>query len=134
MKNVSPPPEIAKLPLFRQLSAEETAKVLRYGRRVTFPQGWPLISEGTPGDAAYILLEGQLTVWLGRELVATLDPGTIVGETSLQQDTLRAATVSAATPVLALRLSSRKFGRLVAKLPAFARAVDEAIAGRTTRD
>ncbi|WP_409494365.1 cyclic nucleotide-binding domain-containing protein [Amycolatopsis sp. cmx-11-12] len=132
MKESKVPAEIADLSFFQRFPAEEISRVLRHGRKVTLPQGWPLVAEGTPGDAAYILLEGQLGVWRGRELTTTLGPGSLIGEISLQQGTLRAATVSAATPVTVLRLSSRTFTRLVANSPAFARAVDEVIDNRTT--
>ncbi|UMP03323.1 Crp/Fnr family transcriptional regulator [Amycolatopsis sp. EV170708-02-1] len=131
VKEATIPTAIADLAFFRRFSAEEISRVLRYGRRVTLPQGWPLMSEGTPGDVAYILLEGQLAIWCGRELTATLEPGSLVGEISLQQGTLRAATVSAATPVTVLRLSTRTFTRLIANSPVFARTVDEIVAHRT---
>ncbi|MFD5247144.1 Crp/Fnr family transcriptional regulator [Amycolatopsis sp. NPDC058340] len=131
MKENEFPAGIAELPFFQRFPAEEVSRILRYGRKVTLPQGWPLISEGTPGDVAYILLEGQLAVWCGRDLTAALGPGSLVGEISLQQGTLRTATVSAATPVTVLRLSTRTFTRLIANSPVFARTVDEIVVHRT---
>ena len=36
---------------------------------------WPLIHEKTPADACYILLSGEVGVYVGREHIATLGAG-----------------------------------------------------------
>lgn len=60
--------------------------------RVSLPANWRLIHEQTPGDACYILLSGKVAVYSGREQVAELGPGDVVGEIAIRQGRLRSPT------------------------------------------
>ncbi|WP_245574157.1 Crp/Fnr family transcriptional regulator [Amycolatopsis nigrescens] len=132
-KDLGFPSYIADLSIFKTLTPAEIRQVLRAGRRVTLPSGWPLISEETPGDLAYIVLEGTVSVWLGRTDVAELGPGSIIGETALRESRLRTATVSAVTAVRVLRLDGAALAGLTQRLPTFASAVEAQIAARSSQ-
>lgn len=124
------PASIHAGPLADHLTSAELHKVARTGEQITVPEGWSLIWEQTPGDAAYVLLEGTVAVLLHGEDIATLGPGDIVGEAALRERRLRTATVSARTPLVALRLTHDDFQRLTEQVPAFRAAVDANVAER----
>lgn len=117
-------------PLAERLSESELKEIVRAGQQVTIPQGWSFIWENTPGDAAYLLLEGRVAVWYEREKVAELGPGDIVGEAALRQRSLRTATVSAIEPLVMLRFGADSFDQLIAHMPHFADVVDASVAAR----
>jgi CRP-like cAMP-binding protein len=116
-----------------RLSRAELRKVVRAGQRVTVPQGWSFIWEHTPGDAAYLLLDGRVAVWHERERIAELGPGDIVGEAALRRHQLRTATVSALEPLVMLRFGTDTFAELIDRMPRFAEAVDANVAERVKR-
>jgi len=50
-----------------------------------------VISQGGPGDAFYIVLEGQLDITVDFVVVNSLGPGTSFGEKALENDAPRSA-------------------------------------------
>ncbi len=109
---------------FDRFSQSDLQKVVRAADRVSLPANWPLIHEQTPGDACYILLAGKVAVFAGRERVAELGPGDVVGEVALRQGRLRSATVSTLEPVEMLRIEGADLERLLRELPALRQAID----------
>ena len=66
----------------------------------SFAAGEALVTEGDAGGAIHVLLEGDLEVRVGDQLVVTLrEPGSMVGETSVLLERPATATVVAATEV-----------------------------------
>ena len=53
---------IRRVPLFADLSAEETAELYRSSQRIDAKPGDLIIEEGTPGETLYIVLSGELEV------------------------------------------------------------------------
>src|SRR5579859_2651919 len=97
---------IASRGLFSALGGESTEKMLQLGRRRALAAGEVLFRQGDPGDAAYVVLEGTLEVWvdIGAERVrmAVLEPPQLVGEIAVFADQPRIATVSAPGEALVL--------------------------------
>lgn len=96
------------------------------GRLVTVPQGWSLMWERTPADKAYVILEGEVDIRVGDEIVARLGAGEVVGELAIVNRRLRAATVVAATPLRVLHFTRESVEQLYAGVPAFRAALDRA--------
>jgi CRP-like cAMP-binding protein len=74
-----------------------------------FGDGEDLLREGETGDHFFLLLEGSCSVLVagptgGSIPVASVGPGSVVGEMALLAGALRTATVRAATEVLAARI------------------------------
>ena len=86
--------------LSEDLSPQGIDFLLQYSRVVSFKQGTRLIIQDTPGRELYFLLKGSVDV-LKRERsglirrVATLWPGSVVGEVSILKDVPRTADVVA---------------------------------------
>ena len=101
------------------------------GQEVTVPERWSFIWENTPGDRAYLLLDGQASVLVGGEQIAELGPGDLVGEVALRSRRLRTAAVTATTPLTLLSFTKERFDDLYRRVPAFRDAVDTSVAART---
>src|ERR1700724_1754434 len=64
----------------------------------------PLIHEQPPSDACYILLSGEVGVYVGQDRIAVLGPGEVIGESMLRGGKLRSATVTTIGPAEVLRI------------------------------
>jgi CRP-like cAMP-binding protein len=80
-----------------------------------------IVREGSPGDAMYLLLEGEVRVRLmiaGKEtILTTLAAGEFFGEVALFDHGPRSADVIANKECLLLRVPAGAFQRLVAEAP-----------------
>jgi CRP-like cAMP-binding protein len=119
--------ELAQLPSLRGCARGDLEALASCGRVVTLPGDWAFVHEGTPADAAYVLLDGEANVLAGRTIIASLAPGAIIGEMAYLDGGQRHATVTTHGRVRALRLNYDALGDLLAKHPALKdvlRAVD----------
>jgi acetaldehyde dehydrogenase / alcohol dehydrogenase len=79
---------------------------------VRFDQGSCLMLEGSPGDACYVIVSGQVRAEVERPdfdtdgVVSVMGPGSVCGEFGLLDGSPRSASVYADTDVVALRLSA----------------------------
>jgi CRP-like cAMP-binding protein len=110
--------ELAQLPSLKECSKDDVRSLADTGRVVTLPDGWAFVQEGTPADAMYVLLEGNANVLSGRTVIATLDPGAILGEMAYIEGGQRKATVATAGRVRALRVDYDDLAKLVERRPA----------------
>jgi CRP-like cAMP-binding protein len=76
-----------------QLSDSDAAWLARAGSRVRLQPGTELIRQGTRIDAIYIILEGAMSVWTGGMKLADVGVGDIIGEMSMLDSSLTAASV-----------------------------------------
>jgi CRP/FNR family transcriptional regulator, cyclic AMP receptor protein len=80
-----------------------------------------IVKEGSPGDAMYLLLEGEVRVRLviaGKEVIlATLIAGEFFGEVALFDHGPRSADIVANTDCLLLKIGTGVFQRLIQELP-----------------
>jgi CRP-like cAMP-binding protein len=116
---------------FADLTDRDMREVCEAGQEVTVPERWSFIWEATPGDRAYLMLDGIASVRVGGEQIAELGPGDLVGEVALRDRRLRTAAVTAETPLTLLSFSKDVFDDLYARIPTFRDAVDTAVATRT---
>ncbi len=119
--------------LFGQLNDDDVEWMLTAGARRFVPAGGVLIEQGVPVDAVFILLEGNLAVWLKgkrgpeREL-ARLNAGEIVGEMSFVDARPPSATVKALEDSTVFALSKAILTRKLAADPSFAARFYRALA------
>lgn len=70
--------------------------------------------KGQRGETFFVILDGEATLQLTRGRSRTLRAGDYFGELALLDGEPRSATIVAKTPVLAMRLSRRRFHTLLA--------------------
>ena len=93
-------------------------------QRVGFDDGKTLFRQGDPGDAAYLIMDGEADVILegpaGPLTVATLGANDIVGEMAILSGAPRNATVRAKGRLTALKIAKEPFLRMVREFPSMA--------------
>src|ERR671918_518694 len=91
---------LEKVPLFSQLAPAELQRVVEATRERTYPKNSVILFEDDPGDALYVVAQGQVKVVLigedGREVIlSVLGEGEFFGEMALIDDEPRSAHVIA---------------------------------------
>jgi CRP/FNR family transcriptional regulator, cyclic AMP receptor protein len=117
---------IARLKELSGLSDKEIQQVAEAGRLVHLPESWSLILEGTPADAAYYILDGEVSVRRNKEEVATAGPGTFIGEAAIMNHALRSAQVVTKTNVTALNFTPDAGRKLTEEIPAIREQISTA--------
>jgi CRP-like cAMP-binding protein len=93
--------------------------------------GDPIVGEGTGGVAFFFILEGETSVTVGGEEVATLKRGDYVGELALlDPEGPRSATVTAKTDVVLAAMSTWQFRPFVLAHPEVAWTLLQRLARR----
>lgn len=113
---------------FDKFSDEELDSLLQAAHHISRTAPWPLIHEQTPSDACYILLNGEVGVYVGTERIAVLGPGEVIGESALRRGKLRSATVTTIGPTEVLRIEHDDLARLVNQIPALRKTMDATVA------
>jgi signal transduction histidine kinase len=125
---------LAAVPLFADLAPSELAGVRSVATEVELAPGDVLLTEGEPGDALYLVLEGELAVTkrsdAGERALATVGPGAVQGEIAVLGGGVRRATVRALTPVRVLRLGRDDLFDVIAREPGIVRSLVGTVAGR----
>lgn len=124
MSDDAPQPErLQQLQRLSDLSDSDLQKVVKAGRQVHLPADWSLMSEKTPSDKAYLIVDGQVSVRRGGEEVATLGPGDLIGEMSIVERKLRNASVVSTTELEVVHFTREAIEQLTKEVPAFGEAV-----------
>ena len=72
-----------------------------------------LFREGDKGDKMYVLLEGEIDVFLGDFVLETAEPGSLLGEMALIDDSPRTANAVAKRTSRLAEIDRRRFHFLV---------------------
>ncbi len=101
-----------RVPLFENLPEDFLKKMGQETAYVNFLPGDTVFYQGDVGDSLYILLSGQVKIWIANEagenqLVAERGEGALIGIRALLKNGNRSATVEAKTYVTCLRLSAK---------------------------
>ena len=97
---------------------------------LTVPTGHLLTDQGQTGREAFIIVDGSATVKRNGKKVATLGPGSVVGELSLLDHGPRTATVTADSDTTVLVIEQRHFLGVLESVPTLARKLLASLAGR----
>ncbi len=112
---------------FAKFSEADVARIVRAAHRTSTSGPWPLIREQTPSDACYILLSGEAGVYVGKDRIAVVGPGEVIGESSLRRGKLRNATVTTTGRADVLNISRDDLNRLLGEVPALRAMMDETV-------
>jgi CRP/FNR family transcriptional regulator, cyclic AMP receptor protein len=97
------------------------------------PRGTPLFAQGEPGDALYVVLDGQIEIRIDDVAAETVGPGGIVGELALIDQGPRSGSAVAITDARVVPIDERRFLYLVRHTPFFALNVMGVMADRLRR-
>jgi CRP/FNR family cyclic AMP-dependent transcriptional regulator len=115
---------------FAKFSDDDLNRIVRAAHRTSTSGPWPLIREQTPSDACYILLSGEAGVYVGRDRIAMVGPGEVIGESVLRRGKLRNATVTTTGKAEVLHIGRDDLNRLLDEIPALRETMDETVARR----
>jgi CRP-like cAMP-binding protein len=118
---------LREFPAFEKFSDNDLKRLVEASHRTTTSGPWPLIREQTPSDACYILLSGEVAVYVGQERVAVLGPGEVIGESALRQGKLRNATVTTTGKAAVLHIARDDLSRLLSEIPALRETMDATV-------
>jgi CRP-like cAMP-binding protein len=108
---------LANLLFFDGFSRDELERVAHLGRLLDFPAGTLVIDQGSVGQECYLIVAGAASVYMGRDFIAGLEAGSMVGEMALVDHRPRRATVVATTPLRVLAFDTRAFRTLLEEMP-----------------
>jgi CRP/FNR family cyclic AMP-dependent transcriptional regulator len=124
---------LAAVPLFSDLSSRHLKRIADLAEEVRFSAGDPIVQEGQPGGTFYVILEGEAKVTRKGRKLNELYPGDFFGEVSLLDGGPRTATVTAETPIVAIRLFRKEFAKLISADPEIALKIVAELASRIRR-
>lgn len=131
---------LRNIPLFAKIEPSKLKLLAFTSERLTFDPDESLCRQGDPGDAAYIIVDGEADVLVdtpgGPITVARVGKNDIVGEIAILCDVPRTATVTARTELTTLKISKDLFFQLVGQFPEMSIEIMRALASRlekTTR-
>lgn len=128
---------LATFPFLAGCSKDDIEALVESGTARTLPDGWAFVQEGTPADACYVLLSGTVRVYYGREVVANMTEGDVIGEMAYLGGGQRNATASTLGKVTVLRIEYTDLTKVLAKRPALDAGLRRAYAahqGQPTTD
>lgn len=114
---------LKRIPLFSKLDPAKLKLLAFMSQRLSFEPGQAVFAQGDPGDAAYIVLEGEAAILIdtpgGALEIARLSKNQIVGEIAILCDVPRTAHVRSvgAAPLVCLKIEKDDFLALVNEFP-----------------
>jgi len=121
---------LKRSPLFEHCSKSELQQIARIADELDLREGKVLMREGERGREFFVIVSGEVEVRRKGRKVATLGPGSFVGEMALISKIPRTATVTALTPLDVLVITDRAFLSLLERTPAIAIKVTRTLAER----
>jgi CRP/FNR family transcriptional regulator, cyclic AMP receptor protein len=121
---------LSGIPIFQSFSRRHLNSLATQADEVRFQPGEHVVEEGMLGETLYVILEGEAKVVRGGRKVATLLPGDFFGELSALDGGPRSATVTAQTPLSAVRLFRRTLMGLAEREPGLTIGLLQGIAHR----
>jgi len=112
---------LRRVKIFADLTEEQLERFVAFMEIERVRQWAEIVKQGEQGDAMYLVVEGELRVRMmigGKEsILVTLGPGEFFGEISLFDRGPRSADVVANTDSMLLKISAKKFERLISQAP-----------------
>lgn len=125
---------LRRVPLFAKIDPAKLKLMAFASERMTYKPGQAVMRQGDPGDAAYVILQGEADVIVdgknGPLVVAKVGTNDIIGDIAILIDIPRTATVSATSELVTLKLTKDLFYQLINDFPEMAIEVMRVLAHR----
>jgi CRP/FNR family transcriptional regulator, cyclic AMP receptor protein len=115
---------------FDGFSDSELNRVAELADDVEAEVGAVLVDQGRVGQECFVILDGEAGVYVADDHIATVGPGSMVGEMALVEHRPRNATVVAETPMSLLAFDTAHFKQLLEEMPKVHDRVMETLAAR----
>lgn len=115
---------------FDGFGPSELDRVAELADEVEAAPGAVLIDQGRVGQECYVVLEGEANVLAGEDVIATVGPGSMVGEMALVEHRPRNASVVAESPMRLVVLDAKDFKTLLQEMPKVHDRVMETLGAR----
>ena len=130
---------VKSITLFSDLPDPMLAAVADGFQTVDIPEGTRLVTEGETGSEMFVIRSGRVEVFHeaadgAKTVVATYEPGVVVGEMALLTGNPRRANVRAVTPLRVLRLQKADFDGLLARHAGMREILERTAAERVARE
>jgi CRP-like cAMP-binding protein len=124
---------ISHVPLFERCSKRELEAIASLADQVEREEGRVLVREGELGREFWVVVDGIAEVSRDGQTLAALGAGDFFGEIALVSNVPRTATVTAASALVGLVISSRDFWTLLDESPKTQRKILETVGDRLAR-
>lgn len=111
---------LARVPIFANCTPSEIDAIVAVAQESAFQAGQIIVTQGTPGQAFYLILSGRVEIIRDGQSLGAFGPGDFFGEMSLLDQAPRSATIKALEPTLCMMLSSWDFKALLEQHPSIA--------------
>ena len=136
------PGSLRRIKILAGLNDAQLEHLTDYMELQRAPQWSVVVKQGDPGDAMYLILEGELRarVVIGEQemVLSTFGPGEFFGDMSLFDNGPRSADVVANVECVLIRIAASAFNRLTREAPAlatpFLQATSRTLAARIRAD
>ena len=109
-----------RVPIFSNCAPEEIKVIAGVAQESFFQPDQVIVTQGTPGQAFYMILAGRVEILRDGVSLGVLGPGDFFGEMSLLDSAPRSATIRALDHVSCVMLSSWDFKALLERHPPIA--------------
>ena len=110
--------ELVQVPLFSELNKRQLRKLASSFKERTFGPGRSVVREGQmDGVGFFVIVDGTAVVTVSGSAVATVGPGDYFGELAMLTGQVRAATVTAESPLRCLVMAFWDFRRFAKENP-----------------
>ena len=117
---------VSRVPLFRELDADDVAQIMRFLRSHTAVPGEIIVRRGEIGHSMYFIASGQVELDRPHHQKSVLNEGDFFGELAVLNPTPRTTTARALIRTDLLVLDASDLRLLMAERPELGRRVEEA--------
>jgi CRP-like cAMP-binding protein len=121
---------LAQVPIFEHCTPDEIASIAAVAQEHTFAPGQIIVTQGTPGQAFYLITRGRVAIERDGAVLGAFGAGDFFGEMSLLDSAPRSATIRAIDETRCLMLSSWDFKALLQRTPSMAIKLLEVLSRR----
>lgn len=121
---------LGRVPIFAICTAEEIAAIAGVAQESFFQPGQIIVTQGTPGQAFYMITSGRVEIVRDGVSLGAFGPGDFFGEMALLDSAPRSATIRALDDVSCLMLSGWDFKALLERHPSIAIKLLEVLSRR----
>ena len=121
---------LSRVPIFANCTPQEIEAITSVAQENEFQAGQIIVTQGTPGQAFYLILTGRVEIARDGQSLGAFAGGDFFGEMSLLDNAPRSATIRALESTTCLMLSSWDFKALLEKHPSIAIKLLEVLSRR----